>query len=502
MASRCHYLALDLGASSGRAMLGGFDGTRLTLEEVHRFENGPVHIHGALYWDAFRLFEQVRAGIGRCGRRGVKLDGVGIDTWGVDFGLLARGGELLAMPRHYRDPRHAAAMGRMLARVPRADIYERTGIQFLPFNSLYQLAGMAEERAKLPDVADRLLFMPDLLVYWLTGVAGTEPTIASTSQMLNPRSTRWDFELVERAGAPVRILPGIANTGTPVGDLTQDVAAEVGQAARVIRTAGHDTACAVAAVPATGGNWAYISSGTWSLVGVELREPLITPASLAADFTNEVGVGGTIRFLRNVAGLWLVQEAQRTWAAAGQHYSWDELARMAEGAPALAAFVDPDDPQFAPPGDMPARIRAACAATGQVVPETPGAVVRCALESLALKVRRVLHTLEALLLRSLEVVHVVGGGSQNRLLNQFIADATGKPVIAGPVEATALGNVLIQALGQGRIGSTAELRQVVAASTALSTFEPRAMAAWEDAAGRFERVLAAGGDAGGPGGRS
>ncbi len=489
MTATSNYLALDLGASSGRAMLGAFDGERLNLAEVHRFENGPVAVQGRLYWDVHRLLEHVKAGLGRATQHAVSLDGVGIDTWGVDFGLLARSGELLGMPRHYRDPRNPAAMRSAFERVSRADIYQRTGIQFLPFNTLYQLFAIANDAAHLLDVADRLLFMPDLLAYWLTGVAATERTIASTSQMLDPRTGAWDTALLAQLGVPARILPEIAATGAPVGPLVNDIAAEIGQTPCIIRTAGHDTACAVAAVPATASHWAYISSGTWSLVGVELNQPLITPATLAADFTNEAGVAGTIRFLRNVAGLWLVQEAQRTWAAAGQAYSWAELAHLAAAAPPLAAFVDPDDPHFAIPGDMPARIAASCAETGQIVPDTPGAIVRCALESLALKYRRVLRELEHLLGRKLEVIHVVGGGSQNQLLNQFTADATAKPVVAGPVEATALGNILVQALGRGRLASLTDLRRVVAASTELIHYEPRNTAHWDAAAARFDRLF-------------
>ncbi len=500
MNATANYLALDLGASSGRAMLGVFDGSRVRLEELHRFENGPVCAEGGLGWDAPRLFEQLKIGLGCCAPRGVRLDAIGVDTWGVDFGLLRANGELLAMPRHYRDPRNGAAMEIALRRVPRAEIYERTGIQFLPFNTLFQLVAVAQGTPGLLAAAERLLFMPDLFTFWLTksgtdvrGTWGTlettERTIASTSQMVDARTGDWAFELLERMGLPVQLLPHIAATGSVAGALSLALAAEVGQAATpVIRTASHDTAAAVAAVPAAGGSWAYISSGTWSLIGVELAEPLISPQTLAADFTNEAGVGGTTRFLRNVAGLWLVQECQRTWAAEGRLYSHAELARLAAAAPALRSFVEPDDPRFAEPGDMPGRIRQACAETGQPVPQSPGELVRAALESLALKYRVVLDTLEKLVGRRIEVVHLVGGGVQNELLNQFTADATGRPIVAGPVEATAIGNVLVQALAQGRIGSLSELRQIVAASTALQHYEPREPTAWQDALGRFARL--------------
>ncbi|HPM24363.1 MAG TPA: rhamnulokinase family protein [Phycisphaerae bacterium] len=491
MTATAHYLAFDLGASSGRAMLGVFDGARLTLEEVHRFANGPVRIHGHLYWDALRLFDELKAGIAACTQRGVHLDAIGIDTWGVDFGLLARGGELLAMPRHYRDPRNQGVMERVFQTVPRAEIYQRTGIQFLPFNSLYQLVALQSAAPTMLDAAERLLFMPDLFAYWLTGTLGTERTIASTSQMLDPRAGAWDVELLRCLGLPAHILPAIAATATPAGPLLADVSDEVGQAGTpVIRCAGHDTAAAVAAVPAQGDDWAYISSGTWSLVGVELPAPRITPETRGADFTNEAGVAGTTRFLRNVTGLWLVQECQRAWDAAGQDYSWEELARLAEGAPPFVAFVDPDDPRFAEPGDMPARIRAACSETGQPVPDGPGPMVRCALESLALKCRHVLDTLERITGRRIGVLHIVGGGVRNALLNQFIADATGKPVRAGPAEATAAGNVMVQALAQGRVSSLAELRGVIRASTPVTNYDPRNCASWDDAYGRFRASVA------------
>jgi len=513
MSATANYLAIDLGASSGRAVLGRFDGAKLTLEEVHRFENGPVRIGDGLFWDALRLFEQIKAGLARCTQRGIKLDAVAIDTWGVDFGLFV-GDELLAMPRHYRDPRNTPAMEQTLARVPRTEIYQHTGIQFLPFNTLFQLAAVARHTPRLLDLADRLLFMPDLFAYWLTGAMATEPTIASTSQMLDPRTAQWSQELLKKVGLPARLLPVIEATGSIAGTLLPHVAAEVGQSGlTVIRTASHDTAAAVAAVPAVeeregipaalgarkdsrtsgthaAGNWAYISSGTWSLIGVELPAPLINADALAANFTNELGVGGTVRFLRNVAGLWLVQESQRTWAAQGQSYTHEQLARMAASAPAFAAFLDPDDARFAAPGDAPARIRQFCLDTGQSAPATPGAVVRCVLESLALKYRRVLGTLERLTGRTIDALHVVGGGSRNGLLNQFTANATGKPVIAGPVEATAAGNLMVQGLAQGRVSSPAEIRQVIAASSDLRRYEPRDTAAWTEACGRFEAVLA------------
>jgi rhamnulokinase len=467
-------------------MLGAFDGVRLTLEELHRFENGPITIHGCLYWNAFRLLEELKVGLGRCTQRGIRLDGIAIDTWGVDFGLLLATGELLEMPRHYRDPRNRAAMELAFTRVSRAEIYERTGIQFLPFNTLFQLFAIGLNTPRLLRAAERLLLMPDLFTFWLTGEMATERTIASTSQMIDARTGDWSRELMEKLELPAHLPPRIDPTGTVAGALLPEVSNEVGQSGTpVIRTAGHDTAAAVAAVPASDGSWAYISSGTWSLIGVELSAPLISPETLAADFTNEAGVAGTTRFLRNVAGLWLVQECQRIWAGQGHTYSHAELSRLAAVAPALRSFVNPDDPRFAEPGDMPGRIRQACQETGQPVPQSPGELVRCALESLALKYRVVLDTLERLIGRQIETLHIVGGGVQNDLLNQFTADATGKPVRAGPVEATATGNVLVQALAQRRLGALADLRAVVRASTRVQQYEPREQARWQDAFVRF-----------------
>lgn len=484
MPTSVDYLAIDLGASSGRAVLGTVAGARLELREIHRFPNSPVRMLDRLYWDVPGLLREIKAALGRCGG-GSTLAGIGIDTWGVDFGLLGRGGDLLDLPRHYRDARNRGMMERAFERVPRDELYARTGIQFLPFNTLFQLLAVAASPTRWLDLADRLLLMPDLLTYWLTGVAEAERSISSTSQMVNARTRTWDAELLARLGLPARILPPIRETGTVAGPLLPEVAEEVGlPAVPVIRTAAHDTAAAVAAVPAQGDDWAYISCGTWSLVGVELPAPLITPEALAANFTNEAGVGGTIRFLRNVAGLWLVQECQRTWEAAGQPASFAQLAELASAAAPRAAFIDPDDPRFADPGDMPRRIQDACAARGQPVPQTPGQIVRCILDSLALRHRTVLQQIEQLTGRRVRTVHLVGGGVQNELLCQLTADAAGRPVVAGPVEATAAGNILVQALAHGHVRSLAEIRQVVARSAALKHYEPRDTAGWDEAAAR------------------
>ena len=492
--SAAYYLAFDLGASSGRALLGTFDGQRLKLEELLRFANGPVSVQGRLYWNVLALFEHIKAGIGLCTQRGLRLDGIGIDTWGVDFGLLGRGGELLEAPRHYRDPRTRGMLEQAFERVPREEIYARTGIQFMALNTVYQLLAVAQAPSRLLDVAERLLFMPDLLAYWLTGEMQSEHTIASTSQLLAAGTHAWDGELMQRLGLPTRIMPPLVAPGTPGRGLLPEVAAEVGQeTVTLVRTASHDTAAAVAAVPASGEDWAYVSSGTWSLAGVELVSPCINAETLAAGFTNEVGVQRATRFLKNICGLWLVQECQRVWTGEQQDCSHEALAQAAEGAPPLRSLINPDAAEFAEPGDMPARIRNACRSSGQPVPETQGEVVRCVLESLALRCHQTLRLAERLTGRAIGIVHIVGGGARNALLSQLTADATGKPVVAGPAEATAIGNIMVQALGQGRVGSLTEMRAVVAQSSTTRRYESRDQNTWSEARERFDTLWPTGG---------
>ncbi len=490
MTATADYLAFDLGASSGRAVVGSFDGQRLTLEEVHRFANGPVTRDGHLHWDIDALFEEIRRGLSRCRDKAARLEGIGIDTWGVDYGLLSEDGTLLGLPYHYRDSRNDGMMEAAFARVPRDELYARTGIQFLPFNTLFQLLADKAMHPALLDAAQTLLFMPDLLSYRLTGLRRSEHSIASTSQAYDAATGQWDTELLERLGLPTRILPDVAPAGSVVGPLLPALADAAGLGSvPVIAPACHDTGSAVAAVPAEGERWAYISSGTWSLLGAELPAPIRTPQALAYNFTNEGGVGGTIRFLTNVAGLWLVQECQRTWAQRGDDRSFAELTALAEAATPRTAFVDPDDPRFAAPGDMPARIQAFCRQTNQPVPQSVGEIVRCALESLALKYRVCLERLEALIGHSVDVLHVVGGGVHNTLLCQLTADTTGRPVIAGPAEATAAGNVMVQALARGRVRSLAEIRAVIRRSTALKRYESASPGVWDEAYARFGRLL-------------
>jgi rhamnulokinase len=489
------YLALDLGAESGRGLLGRFDGDRLALEEVHRFPNGPVRMLDSLVWDVPRLFEEMKTALRKASTGHPGLDGVGVDTWGVDFGLVGRNDTLLGNPVHYRDPRTNGMMDLAFGLVPRERIYEITGLQFLPINTLYQLLALKNSQSPLLDVAETLLMIPDLLGWLLTGRRAGERTDASTTQLLDPRDGTWSDELCRGFGLPRSILPELIDPGTELGPLRKSVADELGisQPITVLVPGTHDTASAVAAVPTrgTGTNppdWCYISSGTWSLLGVEVPRPVINEATLRYNFTNEGGVVGTTRLLKNIMGLWLVQECRRTWARSGKEYSYDELIAKARAARPFATLVEPDDAGFLAPGDMPARLAAYATKTGQTVPQDEGAFVRCALESLALKYRWTIRRLEAILGTTIRTVHVVGGGSRNALLCQFTADACGIPVHAGPVEATAAGNVLLQALARGKIATLADARSIVGASFPVDIYEPQDVAAWEEAYGRFETL--------------
>jgi rhamnulokinase len=491
MTATLSILAFDLGAESGRAVLGHFDGERLRLEEVLRFGNGPVPLLGSLHWDVLRLWAEVTAGLrAAAARAGHALSSAGVDTWGVDLALLASDGSLLGNPYHYRDRRTDGIMEEAFRVVPRAEIYAQTGIQFLQFNTLYQLLAMVKAGSPALAAAQTLLTIPDLFHYWLSGCQANEFTIATTTQCYDPRRGGWATDLLQRLSIPTHIFGRIVPPCTVLGPLQAEVAREADcPVVPVVAPGSHDTASAVAAVPVTRPDYAYLSSGTWSLMGVEVQQPVIGDQSLACNVTNEGGVGGTFRLLKNIMGLWLVQECRRAWARTGDALSYDDLTALAAEAPAFGSFVVPGDARFLPPGDMPARIQAFCRETGQAVPESRGQIVRCALESLALEYRRVLAQLEGLAGHPLPVLHVVGGGSRNRLLNQFTANATGRAVIAGPVEATATGNILGQALALGHIGSLAEGRTLVRRSFDVVTFEPEHPAAWDDAYARYLQLV-------------
>ncbi len=478
-----NYLAFDLGASSGRAILGQFDGKRLTLGEKHRFPNGPTAIHNHIYWDVLSLQRELRQGLIAAG---VELASIGIDTWGVDYGIVGADNTLLTLPVHYRDDR-TDGMPELADRLVGNDaIYRATGIAFMKFNTLYQL--LASQRGREPH-GGKLLFMPDLLAWMMTGTLGCEYTIASTSQMLNAASGSWDTALLEGLGlAPSLLLP-VEPAGTLRGRLAADWATGAGlSATQVVAVAGHDTASAVAAVPARGEEYAYLSSGTWSLMGFLSKTPVISTDSLRWNFTNEGGADGSYRILKNIMGLWIVQECLRVWKGQQPELTFAGLVELAERETPFLALIDPDADDFFAPGDMPQRVRDYCRRTNQPVPESVGAVVRCVLESLALKYRWAMGCMERLRGSRPDALHIVGGGCQNRMLNRFTANALKMPVVCGPVEATAIGNLLVQALAMGDVGSYEDIRTVVRASFPLEEVEPQDGAQWDDAYGRFLRV--------------
>lgn len=492
MSEPTNFLAVDLGASSGRVMLGGWDGARFALRELHRFANDPVAVQGHLYWDVLRLWQEIQAGMIRyAAEYDTPPAGIGIDTWAIDFGLLDGAGRLLGNPHHYRDRRTAGIADAVDARIPPDQVYGVTGIQRLPFNTLYQLVSMRQQGDVQLDMAQTLLLMPDLFGYWLTGRMVAEYTNATTTQFYDARAGRWAADLLGALDLPAAILPPLVAPGTMLGELLPDVRERTGlpPGVPVIAVGTHDTASAVAAVPGLDERSAYISSGTWSLVGVETRAPILSERARALNFTNEGGVGGTIRLLKNVGGLWLLQECRRRWERAGAPYTWPDLVTLAEQAPPLVSLVDPDAPDFLNPDDMPAALRAYCRRTGQPEPATPGAVVRCCLESLALKYRWVLAALEDLMGHRLDPIRIVGGGSRNGLLCQLTADACGRRVVAGPVEATALGNVLVQAIATGHLADITAGRKAVGASVDLAIFTPRATVDWDTAFARFAALV-------------
>jgi rhamnulokinase len=484
-------LAVDLGAESGRVMAAHFDGNRLQLEELHRFPNTTVTINNTLHWNFLRLWQDIQAGI----EKGKALNpvSIGVDTWGVDFALLDRQGDLIGNPVHYRDSRTDDMMEKAFAKVPQADIFAQTGIQFMSINTLYQLLSLVEARSPQLEIADTFLTAPDLLNYWLTGAKVCEFSNATTTQMFNPATGGWATAMLDRLDIPSHILPEIVRPGTQLGDF---------EGIPVIAPACHDTGSAVAAVPTSTSDFAYISSGTWSLVGLEVDDPILTPEALAANVTNEGGVYGTYRLLKNVIGLWILQQCRATWAEAGQTFSYAELVTLAEQAEPLTAtstssvqaVFNPNDPIFLSPGNHPQHIRDICQRTDQPVPETPGAVVRCVLQSLALAYREVLAQVTAVADQPISVIHIVGGGTQNRLLNQMTANATGLPVITGPIEATVMGNALVQLITLGEIAGLSQARQIVAGLDEMHRYEPQGTsdsktAVWDEMYDRYQQLI-------------
>ncbi|MGA2231035.1 MAG: rhamnulokinase family protein [Tepidisphaeraceae bacterium] len=488
---RQRFLAFDLGAESGRAVLGTLDSGRLELAEMHRFANPNGKMSGRLQWNLLAQWEELKTGLRKAASGPGILDGIGVDTWGVDFGLVSPSGEVLTNPVMYRDGRTDGLMAKAFAKVSKDRIFQATGIQFMQINTLYQLLAMRMAKSSLLDSAQTLLFMPDLFHYLFSGVRKSEVSIASTAQMYNPRTKTWANDILKELDLPVHLLPPIVQAGTVLGDLLPEVAQDCGAGrVRIIAPASHDTASAVAAVPAEGEDWCYISSGTWSLMGVELDEPVITNMSLAYNYTNEIGAAGKIRFLKNIMGMWLVQECRRQWQTQGYDHGYAELTSMASRSVGLGTLIDPDHEPFLAPGNMVGKIEKFCQQTKQRLPATRGDYVRTCLDSLALTYRRTLSGLEDLTGRKINVIHIVGGGSQNELLNQMTADACGRTVVAGPIEATAAGNIVVQAMAVGTLKSMAEVRTVIRESFHVKRYEPTDTQKWDRAYERYMEIVA------------
>lgn len=471
-------------------MLGCLEDGRVTLEEIHRFPNSPVRVLGSLRWNVLRIFDELKTGLRKAASRGLPLASVSVDSWGVDYVLLNRTHPFLAPPFHYRDARTDETYPRVLKELGAELIFAETGIQFMPINTLYHFVSDMEKSPALLDVADCFLNIGDYFNYLFSGVACVDESNASTTQMYNPKTHAWSQTLIARCGFPAKIFPKIVPSATVLGPLLPDVEKETGlEGVHVVTTCSHDTGAAVAAVPASGGeDWAYLSSGTWSLVGVELPRPLISEEVRAHNFTNEAGYGGTTRFLKNISGLYILQESRREWTQEGQELEYSTLTFQAREAPAFRSIIRPDAPQFSKPGDMPQKIAAFCRDTGQPAPETPGQFTRCIFESLALLYHQTLAEIEQLTGRTITRLHIVGGGSQSALLNQFAASATAREVLAGPIEATAIGNALLQAVALGHLKSLDDLRAVVRESFPLQSYHPQDTAHWQEAFQRFTQL--------------
>lgn len=482
-----HYLACDLGADSGRVILGTLAGGKITVEDVHRFPNGAVKAPGALHWNFDGLLNELKTGLKKAAAKQVPIASISTDSWGVDYVLYDERGLVMSPVWHYRDSRTASGVENAKARVDWPVIYEETGIQFMALNTIYQIVTEPAQRLK---AAKQLLLIGDAFNYFCSGVARNEVSLASTTQLYNPVTGTWSKKLFQALELREDLFAPICASGTVLGPMKKNLAAEVGlPQIQVIASCSHDTGSAVAAVPAQGENWAYLSSGTWSLMGVEWPHPVITDQGRSLGFTNEIGYGNSVRLLKNIVGLWIVQECRRHWAKQGKKFEFDELARAAEASPAFVSLINPDDPRFLSPDDMPVKIADFCRETGQPVPATHGAYIRCIYESLALFYRDTLRKTERLIGKKIERLHIVGGGSQDATLNQFAANALKIPVLAGPKECAALGNILIQAIALGHLPSHAAAREVVRNSFELKTFTPRDSAAWDAAAARFEKLI-------------
>ncbi len=466
------FLAFDIGATSGRAMVGILRGVKFEMKEIHRFPNAMVELHGRYYWDIYHLYASLLESLKICVRQGIRLHSIGIDTWGVDFGYVAPDGSLLGLPRTYRDPYTDGAPEDFFKRISKEEVYRRTGIQVMSFNSLFQLFRARQNSFAPREVAEKILFIPDLLAYMLTGRMVCEYTIASTSQLLNPKTHTFDYGLLEAAGISPTLMCPVVMPGTLIGRLSGSIAHRTGIGEiPVIAVAGHDTASAVAAVPASSPDFAYLSSGTWSLMGIEVERPIINEISFRNNFTNEGGIEGTTRFLKNITGMWILECCREQWSKSGLDYSYDDMARMAELSE-FPSLIDPDDPRFANPENMLHEITAYCEDTGQVVPASDADYIHCIFYSLAKRYKEVLEILKSMSPHPIERLHVIGGGSRNDLLNQLTANAIGIPVLAGPHEATAIGNCLIQAKSAGLLTSCWEMRELIASAFSPKEFIP------------------------------
>lgn len=487
--SKNHFLAFDLGASSGRAILGILENNKLDLIEIHRFKNQMTHIHGHYYWNIFSLFEELKTGLKKCiSEFKIQPDSLGTDTWGVDYALVNKEGQLVGLPYAYRDHRTDNSMPEFFEILPKKETYLLSGIQFMQFNTLFQLFASVKETYSGLDVAERLLFTPDVLNYLFTGIKKNEYTIASTSQLLKPGKAEWEPKLFEVAGIPLKLMEDIIQPGIEIGKVLPEIRQETGCGTiSCVSVASHDTASAVASVPATGENWAYLSSGTWSLLGIESPVPLVSEKTLEMNFTNEGGVNGTTRFLKNIMGMWLIQECKRIWDEE-REIPWQEVVDLSDAAKPFQCFINPDHPTFLNPGNMPKAIQKYCENTGQYVPQTKGEIARCIYDSLVLKYRFTIKQVESVTGKKIEKLHIIGGGANNKMLNQLTADATGIPVFAGPTEATAIGNIMMQAKALGVVSTLEEIRGIIRNSFEVTGYVPSPKPGWEEAYQKFEKL--------------
>lgn len=482
-------LAFDFGASSGRAIIGCFDGDKITLEEVHRFSNDPVSVGGTVYWDVLRLFYEIKQGIIKAKIAG-GFDSIGIDTWGVDFGLIDSEGKLMENPVHYRDARTAGLVDEAFKTMPKEKLYGITGIQFMELNTLFQLISLKKYRPWMLERADKMLFMPDLFGYMLTGKMCAEYSIASTSQLIDLDKRTWSKEILDAFGIKESVFAPLVQPGTVLGELSKEICEECGvDPVPVISVCGHDTQSAITSVPCEDGDFAFLSSGTWSLFGTELDKPIVNETSMNINITNEGGFDGSTGFLKNIIGLWLIQESRRQWKREGKEYSYADLEKLALAAEPFKCFIDPDAPEFVPHGNIPERVREFCRKTGQYIPETVGEIMRCIYESLAMKYRLTFEKLRECTERDYPVIHVIGGGTKDGLLCQMTANSCDRTVKAGPIEATVMGNVAVQLMSNGSVKNIGQARKIVAESSELKTFEPKDTDKWAEAYEDFLKII-------------